>query len=93
MSTKHDYKARVKINARIVSPDTAEVLTVSEGFGEVIKKGVKVDMRDTRAAQAAIMGGDAGNGPIISEAVDKAVTQLSASLETAFPFAPASSKA
>jgi curli biogenesis system outer membrane secretion channel CsgG len=88
MSTKHDYKARVKINARIVSPDTAEVLTVSEGFGEVIKKGVKVDMRDTRAAQAAIMGGDAGNGPIISEAVEKAVTQLSASLEAAFPKLP-----
>jgi curli biogenesis system outer membrane secretion channel CsgG len=87
-STKHDYKARVKINARIVSPDTAEVLTVSEGFGEVIKKGVKVDMRDTRAVQAAMMGGDAGNGPIVSEAVDKAVTQLSASLETAFPKIP-----
>ena len=88
MSTKHDYKARVKINARIVSPDTAEVLSVSEGFGEVIKKGVKVDMRDTRAVQAAMMGGDAGNGPIISEAVDKAVTQLSGSLEQAFPKLP-----
>lgn len=88
MSTKHDYKARVKINARIVSPDTAEVMNVSEGFGEVIKKGVKVDMRDTRAAQAAIMGGDSGNGPIVSEAVDKAVTQLSASLEAAIPALP-----
>jgi len=85
MSTKHDYKVKVKIIARVVSPDTAEVLSVSEGAGEVIKKGVKVDMRDTRA----MLGGDTGTGPIVSEAVDKAVAQLTTGLEAIFPKLPA----
>src|SRR5262249_55211762 len=36
MSTKHDIKALVKLTARLVSPDTAEVIAVSEGHGEVM---------------------------------------------------------
>ncbi len=46
---KHDIKALVQINARIISPDTAEILSVSQGIGEVVRKGVKLDMRDTSA--------------------------------------------
>ena len=38
-STKHEFKARVRIGARIVSSETGEVLTVSEGCGEATKKG------------------------------------------------------
>jgi curli biogenesis system outer membrane secretion channel CsgG len=46
MKTKHDISARVQISTRLVSPDTAEVLAVSQGTGEVNRKGVKVDIRD-----------------------------------------------
>ena len=38
-STKHDFKARVRIGARVVSPETGEVLTASDGCGEVTRKG------------------------------------------------------
>src|SRR5215472_9672997 len=34
MKTKHDIAAKVLISTRLVSPDTAEVLAVSEGAGE-----------------------------------------------------------
>lgn len=87
-STKHDIRATAKISARIVSPDTAEVLLVSEGAGEVVKKGVKVDMRDMRAATAAMMGGTNTNNPNLTEALNKAVEQLTGSLESAFPKLP-----
>jgi curli biogenesis system outer membrane secretion channel CsgG len=46
MKTKHDINAKVQISTRLVSPDTAEVLAVSQGTGEVNRKGVKVDIRD-----------------------------------------------
>ena len=40
MSTKHDIKARVQIDARIVSTDSAEVLGAVQGAGEVAQFGV-----------------------------------------------------
>src|SRR5215831_11672257 len=57
--TKHDIDAKVQISTRLVSPDTAEVLAVSQGAGEVKRKGVKVDIRDT--SQVSVMGGNANN--------------------------------
>lgn len=87
MSTKHDLKASVEISARLVSPDTAEVLAVAQGSGEVVKKGVKVDMRDMGRLMG--MGGAGVNsGPIMNEAIDKAVVQLSAQLDQNLPRIP-----
>ncbi len=86
MSTKHDIKAHVQISARLVSPDTAEVLAVSEGVGDVDKKGVKVDMRDSSNV-AMIMSGNTNN-PLMNEAMDKAIVQLSSQLNQNFPKLP-----
>ena len=87
MSTKHDYKAQVQISARVVSPSTAEVLTVSLGSGEVIKKGVKVDMRDQSQAMG-MMNGNV-NHPIMNEAIDQALAKLAPQLEQSFVKLPA----
>jgi curli biogenesis system outer membrane secretion channel CsgG len=84
MSTKHDMKARVQISARLVSPDTAEVLAVAEGNGEIVKKGVKVDMRDSRSVLNPSAAGDS----LMSEAQDKAVAQLNESLKLNFAKVP-----
>ncbi len=86
MNTKHDYRAVVQISTRLVSPDTAEVLAVAQGSGEIIRKGVKVDIRDMSRAQGMGMGG--GNNPIMNEAMDKAIVQLTAQLEQSFPKIP-----
>jgi len=87
MSTKHDLKASVEITARLVSPDTAEVLAVAQGSGEVVKKGVKVDMRDMGRLMG--MGGAGVNsGPVMNEAIDKAVVQLAATLDQNVPKIP-----
>ena len=86
MTTKHDIRARVKISARLVSPDTAEVVAVSQGQGEIFKKGVKVDVRDTSRVMSA-MGGNANN-PVMSEAMNQAVTQLATGIEQDAPKIP-----
>jgi curli biogenesis system outer membrane secretion channel CsgG len=80
MKVKHDIKAKVLISTRLVSPDTAEVLAVSEGKGETDRKGVKVDIRD--ANSGLIMGH--ANNPIMNECMDKAIAQLSAELGSEF---------
>jgi curli biogenesis system outer membrane secretion channel CsgG len=87
MKTKHDLSAKVQISTRLVSPDTAEVLAVSQGAGEVVRKGVKIDMRDM--SQIALMRGAATNNPLIHECMDKAIVQLSAQMEATFPKLPA----
>ena len=84
MKTKHDITAKVLINTRLVSPDTAEVLAASEGAGEVARKGVKVDIRDT----SRIMTGATANNPIMNECMDKAIAQLATQLEQQFPKLP-----
>lgn len=86
MSTKHDITARVQVNARIVSTDTAVVLEAVQGAGEVMKKGVKVDIRDTRNALSG--GGPGNNNPIMTEATDKAIAQLAGQVEGALPRVP-----
>jgi curli biogenesis system outer membrane secretion channel CsgG len=85
MKTKHDISARVQISTRLVSPDTAEVLAVSQGTGEVNRKGVKVDLRDS--SQSSIMAGNANN-PLMNECMDHAIAQLAAQLTQMFPKLP-----
>ena len=75
---KYDISAKVQIAARLVSPDTAEVLRTCEGVGETERKDVKVDLRDT-GARAVMASGV--NSPVMNEAIDKAITQLAAQLE------------
>ncbi len=91
MSTKHDIRVKVKINARVVSTDTAEVLSVSEGFGEVFKKGVKVDMRSNPGMMLG-GGGAVPDGPIRGEAMEKALVPLMVSLDAALAKIPARSR-
>jgi curli biogenesis system outer membrane secretion channel CsgG len=86
MKTKHDINAKVQISTRLVSPDTAEVLAVSQGTGEVNRKGVKVDMRDM-SSQVSMMEGNANN-PLMNECMDGAIAQLTTQLKEAFPKLP-----
>lgn len=86
MKTKHDINAMVQISTRLLSPDTAEVLAVSQGTGEVNRKGVKVDMRDM-SSQVSLMGGNANN-PLMNECMDSAITQLTARLMQVFSKLP-----
>jgi len=83
---KHDIKAKVLISARLVSPDTAEVLAALQGLGEVDRKGVKVDIRDS-ASMNTIMAGHTNN-PIMNECMDKAVAQLAMQLQQQLPGLP-----
>ncbi len=85
MKTKHDINAKVQISTRLVSPDTAEVLAVSQGTGEVNRKGVKVDIRDM--SQVRMMEGDLNN-PLMNECMDSAVAQLAGELKETFPKLP-----
>jgi len=85
MKTKHDITAKVQISTRLVSPDTAEVLAVSQGTGEVIRKGVKVDIRDM--SQVSMLAGTANN-PLMNECMDNAIAQLGAQLKDVFPKLP-----
>jgi curli biogenesis system outer membrane secretion channel CsgG len=84
MKTKHDIKAKVQISTRLVNPDTAEVLAVSQGVGEVNKKGVKVDIRDM---SQVMMAGNANN-PLMHECMDSAIAQLATQLKDIFPKLP-----
>ncbi len=83
---KHDIKAKVLITARLVSPDTAEVLAAVEGLGEVDRKGVKVDVQDT-TSMYNMMAGHANN-PIMNECMDKAIAQLATKLQDQLPKLP-----
>jgi curli production assembly/transport component CsgG len=84
MKTKHDISARVQISTRLISPDTAEVLAVSQGAGEVDRKGVKEDIRDT---SRLMMQGNANN-PLMNECMDDAIAKLATELKGAFPKLP-----
>jgi len=85
MSTKHDMKGRVQISARLVSPDTAEVLAVAEGNGEIVRKGVKVDLRDS---SRNVLNPTAAGGSLMNEALDKAIAQLDENLKPNFAKIP-----
>jgi curli biogenesis system outer membrane secretion channel CsgG len=81
--TKHDINAKVQISTRLVSPDTAEVLSVSQGTGEINRKGVKMGMGENGIN---MMGNT--NNPIMNECMDKAIAQLAAQLAQEFPKLP-----
>jgi curli biogenesis system outer membrane secretion channel CsgG len=85
LKIKHDVKAAVEISARIVSPDTAEIVAVAQGTGAAERKGVKTDIRD-RSMMVFGQGGPAGE--VMNEALDTAVTQLTAHVEETFPKIP-----
>ena len=80
-TTKHDMKGHVQISARLVSPDTAEVLAVAEGVGEIVRKGVKVDMRDS---SRNVLNPNAAGESLMNEVMDKAVAQLDENLKPNF---------
>lgn len=86
MTTKHDIKVRVQVDARLVSTDSAEVLGAVQGSGDVMKKGVKVDVRDTSRVMSG--GGPGNNNPVMTEAMDKAIAELGGKIETALPRIP-----
>ena len=86
---KKTSKAVVQLSARLINVDTAEVLAVAQGKGESTRSGVDVggggagnsgfgaggvDMRSTNFANT-----------IIGEAVNKAVTEMAAKLESNAP--------
>lgn len=68
--TKHDITARVQLPTRVVSPDTAEVLSVAQRSGEIMRKGVQVDVRDSTAAGMMLTGNV--DNPVMNEALGKA---------------------
>lgn len=68
-STKLDYKSRVEINARIVSSDTPEVLTVFEVFGEAIKK-ILSPTNDRTIAGVAAHDGRRGGAHVDFDALE-----------------------
>src|SRR5205085_9261750 len=78
--------AKVQISARLVSTDTAEILAVSQGVGQVVQKGVKVDVRDSGRMMQTMNGG-AGT-TVMSEATDKAVAELSVALKPSIAKVP-----
>jgi hypothetical protein len=80
---KHDINATVQISTRLVSPDTAEVLSVSQGTGGINRKGVKVGIGENGLN---MMGNT--NNPIMNECMDKAIAQLAEHLEQEFPKLP-----
>ncbi|MGH9656168.1 MAG: CsgG/HfaB family protein [Bryobacteraceae bacterium] len=82
---KQELKAHVQIDARVVSPDTSEVLTVAEGDG-VIDRKQKVDFTEISNLE---MGKGNLHDSIMSEAMDKAVSQVVAGLEQSLPQIPA----
>ena len=80
-NTKHDMKGHVQISARVVSPDTAEVLAVAEGVGEIARKGVKVDIRDS---SRNVFNPNAAGESLMNEAMDQAVGLLDENLKPIF---------
>lgn len=74
---KEEVKANVQIDARVVSPDTAEVLTVAQGDGVLDRK----ETVDYSELNNLAMGKGDLHDSTMSEAMDKAVTQLVAGLE------------
>ena len=77
---KYEVTAKVQISTRLVSPDTAEVVAVSDGVGETSRKDVIMDVRDT---SGRVMQSVGLNNPVVNESMDKAISQLAAQIEPA----------
>ncbi|HZS54467.1 MAG TPA: CsgG/HfaB family protein [Bryobacteraceae bacterium] len=81
---KQELNAHVEINARVVSPDTAQVLTVSQGQG-TIDRSEKMDYSEI---SNLMMGKGELHDSMMSQATDNAVSQLAAELEKSLPEIP-----
>lgn len=77
--TNHDIKAFVQINARIISPNTAEVLAVAQGSAEMKRKTTSSGY--SGMGTIAVLTGAGGNDPLLNEAMDQAVKALAADIE------------
>lgn len=81
---KQNMSAHVEINARVVSPDTAEVLNVAQGQG-VLERSEKLDYTQV----AMMMQGKGGyHDSMLDQAMDTAVSQVAAQLEKTLPAVP-----
>ena len=78
---KYDVMSDVEISARVISPDTAEVLGVAQGHAESRLKGRRADTLDPYGRLIITSG---ANSSILNECSGKAVAQLAAELETQF---------
>lgn len=81
--TTHEVKADVELTARIVSPETAEILAVADGSGVADVKGVKEDIRDRYS------GGANPAADVQSEATNKAVADMATRIEASIEKLPA----
>ena len=79
--SKHDIKADVQITARIVNPDSAEIMAVAQGASESERKGVK------EAATDQYFGNTAAD--LTADATNKAVVSLAQQLEQNLATMPA----
>ena len=86
---KHDAKAVVAIDARIVSTTTAEILDVATGFGKSERSSTSlaggVAVGGSGAAGAVDMGSSNFANTIIGEATRKAVDSMTPALVAASP--------
>lgn len=81
--TTHEIKADVQITARIVSPESAEILAVAEGSGLSERKGVKEDIMDQYSGTATPAA------DVQNDALKKALTDVTARLEASIAQLPA----
>jgi len=81
---KEDVSGRVEISARVVNVDTAQVLSASQGDG-VVARSEKVDYSEM---SAVMMGKGQLHDSVMSDAMDKAISQLAAGLEKTLPEVP-----
>jgi hypothetical protein len=86
--SKHDIKADVQINARLVSPETAEILGVADGSAESERKDVKEDVMDQYYGTASSQAND-----VQADATNKAVAELAQRLEQEIVALPAHKRA
>lgn len=82
LQSTHEISGHVQISARVVSPDTAEILAVDQGNGEAVRKGVKMDARDR------MYGANSVSGSVLSDATNLAVTELATHLEQSIAKVP-----
>lgn len=82
---KRESKAVVQVSARLVSTETAEILTVASGKGESTRSGTSLlgagGSAGTAAGGAYDMSSSHFANTILGEAVNKAVTELAQQLE------------
>jgi curli biogenesis system outer membrane secretion channel CsgG len=91
--SKNQSKAVVQLSARLVSTDTAEILTVASGKGESKRSGASLLGAGGSAGAGAGGGYDMTNknfaSTILGEAVNEAVTEISTQIDQGAARVPA----